>query len=71
MSDARSDLARNTLGVLFIGGLILAAFWVLRPFIGAPDIPTRFFREDAWSNAYVAVAEKVWGAFGGNGGYGR
>ena len=34
MSDARSDLARNTLGVLFIGGLILAAFWVLRPFIG-------------------------------------
>lgn len=34
MSDTRSDLARTTLGVLFIGGLILAAFWVLRPFIG-------------------------------------
>ncbi|MCY7389149.1 MAG: AI-2E family transporter YdiK [Burkholderiales bacterium] len=34
MSEVRSDLARNTLGVLFIGGLILAAFWVLRPFIG-------------------------------------
>lgn len=34
MPEAHSDLARNTLGVLFIGGLILAAFWVLRPFIG-------------------------------------
>jgi len=30
----RNDLARTTLGVLFIGGLIVAAFWILRPFIG-------------------------------------
>jgi predicted PurR-regulated permease PerM len=30
----RLDLPRVTLGVLFIGALILAAFWVLRPFIG-------------------------------------
>ena len=30
----RPDLARTTLGVLFIGGLMVAAFWVLRPFIG-------------------------------------
>ena len=35
MSEPRTDLARTTLGVLFIAGLILAAFWVLRPFIGA------------------------------------
>ena len=34
MSETRPDLARTTLGVLFIGGLIVAAFWVLRPFIG-------------------------------------
>jgi predicted PurR-regulated permease PerM len=33
-SKPRSDLAQTTLGVLFIGALILAAFWVLRPFIG-------------------------------------
>ena len=33
-AQTRQDLARNTLGVLFIGGLILAAFWVLHPFIG-------------------------------------
>lgn len=34
MNELRPDLARTTLGVLFIAGLILAAFWVLRPFIG-------------------------------------
>ena len=30
----RPDLARTTLAVLFIGGLLLASFWVLRPFVG-------------------------------------
>lgn len=34
MQDARRDLTRTTLGVLFIGGLIAASFWILRPFIG-------------------------------------
>lgn len=34
MTPTRSELARSTLGVLFIAGLMLAAFWVLRPFIG-------------------------------------
>jgi predicted PurR-regulated permease PerM len=36
MSDApRNDLTRITLAVLFIGGLIIGAFWVLRPFVAA------------------------------------
>lgn len=35
MNESRADLARTTLGVLFIGGLMLASFWVLRPFLGA------------------------------------
>jgi hypothetical protein len=39
--------------------------WLLRPFIGRPDIPTRFFREDAWGNAYIRVWEMVWRAVGG------
>jgi predicted PurR-regulated permease PerM len=30
-----ADLVRTTLGVLFLGGLILSSFWILRPFIGA------------------------------------
>ncbi len=29
--------------------------WVLRPFIGSPEMATRFFREGAWGNAYVEV----------------
>ena len=35
MQDARPDLAKNTLGVLSIVALILASFWILRPFLGA------------------------------------
>ncbi len=34
--------------------------WNLRPFIGAPDQPVRFFREGAWENAYVVVARMLW-----------
>ena len=30
--------------------------WVLRPFVGDPNSPVRFFREEAWGNAYVVVA---------------
>ena len=35
MTEHRGDLARTTLSVLFIGGLILGALWILRPFLGA------------------------------------
>ena len=30
--------------------------WVLRPFVGDPAIPTTFFRHDAFTNAYLSVA---------------
>jgi hypothetical protein len=33
--------------------------WVLRPFVGDPNQPTRFFRQGAWGNAYVEVARMV------------
>jgi hypothetical protein len=33
--------------------------WLLRPFVGDPRSPTRFFREDTWGNAYVKVVEMV------------
>jgi hypothetical protein len=36
--------------------------WVLRPFVGDVNAPTTFFRETAWGNAYVVVAETVWKA---------
>ena len=35
MTNTRSDLAKTTLGVLFIGLLIIASLWVLQPFLPA------------------------------------
>jgi predicted PurR-regulated permease PerM len=35
MTGQRSELARVTLSVIFIGGLIGGSLWVLRPFLGA------------------------------------
>lgn len=39
--------------------------WVLRPFIGDPDVPTTFFRTEAWGNAYVEVARTLLRLLGG------
>ncbi len=39
--------------------------WILRPFIGSPDLPTHFFRQDAWGNAYVRLAHIIWAFLGG------
>ena len=33
--------------------------WVLRPFIGDPNRPVVFFRQEAWGNAYVVVGRLV------------
>lgn len=33
--------------------------WLLRPFIGNPDEPVRFLRQDAWGNAYLAVLQMI------------
>lgn len=35
MTNTRRDLAKTTLGVLFIGVLVIATFWVLQPFLAA------------------------------------
>ena len=34
--------------------------WSLRPFVGDPDQPARFFRGGEWENAYVVVARMIW-----------
>jgi len=39
--------------------------WVLRPFIGSPDLTPQFFRQDAWGNAYVKLANIIWAFFAG------
>jgi hypothetical protein len=62
----RPLIARNAAHrLMFRTWLILYAFvgiqmgWVLRPFVGAPNVPVTFFREGAWGNAYVEVARIV------------
>lgn len=32
---------------------------MLRPFIGSPDLPSQFLRDDPWSNAYIEVMRDV------------
>jgi di/tricarboxylate transporter len=39
--------------------------WLLRPFIGDPELPVQFVRPDAWDNAYVIVAKLVLRKFQG------
>jgi len=34
--------------------------WVLRPFVGGPSEATTFFRQGAWGNAYVQIADLIW-----------
>jgi hypothetical protein len=33
--------------------------WMLRPFIGSPDLPVTFFRAEPWGNAYVDVLQTI------------
>lgn len=35
--------------------------WTLRPFVGSPDMPTSFFRNEPFSNAYVVIVRLVFG----------
>lgn len=62
----RPLIARNPRHLLMLRGwLVLYAFvaiqlaWVLRPFVGSPTAPVRFFREDAWGNAYIVILERI------------
>ncbi|HEX3359037.1 MAG TPA: hypothetical protein VHS31_18805 [Tepidisphaeraceae bacterium] len=34
--------------------------WVLRPFVGDPQSSVHFFRQGAFSNAYIIVARLIW-----------
>ncbi len=38
--------------------------WTLRPFIGSPNSPTQFFRDEAWGNAYLQLYRIITGLFG-------
>ena len=56
-------LLRSWLVIYAFVGIQMA--WVLRPFVGHPQGPTRFFRYgEAWGNAYEQLAETIWQAIG-------
>lgn len=48
---------------MLLAWIIMYAFvgiqmgWMLRPFVGTPGIPVTFFRQEPFSNAYVAVSQ--------------
>lgn len=60
MSALPRDLARTTLAVLFIGGLILASFWIMRPFI-APLIWATMIVVATWP-LMRRVEKRLWGS---------
>ena len=53
--------------IMFYAWLVMYAFvgmqmgWVLRPFLGSPGLPTTFFRQDPFTNAYVVIANLIFG----------
>jgi hypothetical protein len=51
-------LLRAWIGLYVFIGIQMA--WIMRPFVGNPDLPVQFFREDAWGNAYEFIARMVW-----------
>jgi len=53
------DLARVTFGVLVIGGLLIASFWLLRPFLG-PLIWATMLVVTSWS-LMLRVQRLLWG----------
>ncbi len=60
MNEPRRDLARTTLVVLFIGGLIFASLWTIRPFL-APVIWAAMIVVATWP-LMRRVQRRLWGS---------
>jgi len=66
MAQAQRELARTLLGVIFLGALIVASFWILRPFLAAAIWATMivvatwpvmlWFQARLWRRRALAVA---------------
>jgi predicted PurR-regulated permease PerM len=59
MADLQRDLARTVLAVLFLGGLILASIWILRPFLAA-IIWAAMVVVSTWP-VMIALQNRLWG----------
>lgn len=54
----RAMLATWLILYIFVG---VQMGWVLRPFVGHPDMAVAFFRQDSFTNAYVEIARLLSG----------
>jgi hypothetical protein len=63
LANRRHEVGRWSWMVLYVFVAIQLA-WALRPFIGYAGMPVRFFREGAWSNAYVVIVRDLFGLGG-------
>ncbi|MCU0898427.1 MAG: AI-2E family transporter YdiK, partial [Burkholderiales bacterium] len=59
MSRPAQDLPRIVLAVLFIGGLMAASFWILRPFLGAV-LWAAMIVVATWP-LMIALQKRLWG----------
>lgn len=57
-ADPRHNIGRWAWILLYVFVVIQLA-WVLRPFVGWSGMNVSFFREEAWSNAYVVLMRDV------------
>ncbi|HTO49274.1 MAG TPA: AI-2E family transporter YdiK, partial [Burkholderiales bacterium] len=58
-TELSRDLTRTVLAVLFLGGLILASVWILRPFL-APTIWAVMIVVSTWP-VMLAAQRRLWG----------
>jgi hypothetical protein len=57
IARSRLHVAMLVLWLGMYGFVGVQTAWMLRPFIGTPDRAVTFFREEPFSNAYVALAD--------------
>lgn len=57
--DPRHERARRAWLAMY-GLVAIQLAWMLRPFIGTPELPSQFFRDEPFDNAYVIVARTLW-----------
>lgn len=61
--NPRHRIGRAAWTLLYVFVAIQFA-WVLRPFVGSPDLEPTLFRAKAWSNAYIVLLRDVLGLGG-------
>lgn len=69
MAERQRDLTRTLLGAIFLGGLIVASLWILRPFIAAAIWATMivvatwpvllWFQGRLWKRRWLAIAAMI------------